>query len=161
MATFISDAGNLLTLKSDVGCPEKIVLLHFQYYQNYLEQNFLRYELQTKFHFSVFVEIRHLIGHISYIIQNNENIFRCILASLLQGVSQQLPRKKSTQFIDEKGYEKNEYSIPEVIHCSFVGDSVLSTVSSFKTLVKANSHMLIFKKLKSILDFIIFLNLDK
>ena len=71
----------------------------------------------------------------------------------LQGVSQQLPRKKSTQFIDEKGYEKNEHSIPEVIHCSFVGDSVLSIVSSFKTLVKANSQVIIFKKLKSILHF--------
>ena len=69
----------------------------------------------------------------------------------LQGVSQQLPCKKSTQFIVEKGYEKNEHSIPEVIHCSFVGDSVLSIVSSFKTLVKANSQVLIFKKLKSIL----------
>ena len=72
----------------------------------------------------------------------------------IQGVSQQLPRKKSIQFIDEKGYEKNEHSISEVIHCSFVGDSVLSTVSSLKTLVKANSQVLIFKKLKSILHFI-------
>ena len=71
----------------------------------------------------------------------------------IQGVSQQLPRKKSTQFIDEKGYEKNEHSIPEVIYCSFVGDSVLSIVSSFKTLVKANFQVRIFKKLKSILHF--------
>ena len=59
----------------------------------------------------------------------------------------------SAKFIDEKGYEKNENSIPEVIHCSFVGDSVLSTVSSSKTLVKANSQVIIFKKLKSILHF--------
>ena len=53
--------------------------------------------------------------------------------------------------MDEGGYKKNEYSILEVIHCSFVGDSVLSIVSSFKTLVKAVSQMMIFKKLKSIL----------
>ena len=66
----------------------------------------------------------------------------------VQGVSQQLPRKKSTQFIDEKNYEKNEHSIPEVIHCSFVGDSVLSIVSSFKTLKKANSQVIIFKKIE-------------
>ena len=72
---------------------------------------------------------------------------------MLQDVSQQLPRKKSIQFIDEKSYEKNEHSILEVIHCSFVGDSVLSVVSSFKTLVKANSQVIIFKKLKSILHF--------
>ena len=86
--------------------------------------------------------------------KKNHHILYFLITKLVQGVSQQLPRKKSTQFIDEKGYEKNEHSIPEVIHCSFVGDSVLSIVSSFKTLVKANCQVLIFKKLKSLLHFI-------
>ena len=69
-----------------LGVPKKIVFWHFQHYQEYLQNGcfftvvisdetpslskFWRYLVDVKI-----VEIRHLIGHISYINQNMKNIF--------------------------------------------------------------------------------------